>query len=102
MAHELVFSVRLAEGDTLAFEGVAEGFTVSNLPDRDPTVTAFLISFTASASLELLLALRRAAGARAFTLAMEHHGRRLTINTDDEGLDIELLSRVMKDFYRDD
>jgi hypothetical protein len=101
--HELVFSVRLAEGDTLSGEeSAAEGFAISSLPDRDPAITAFLVSFAASATLQVLLALRRIAGARALTLAMKHKGRRLTINTDDEGLDIELLSRVMKDFYRED
>jgi hypothetical protein len=101
--HELVFSVRLAEGETLPVDDVAsESFAITGLPDRDPAVTAFLISFAASASLEVLLALRRVAGSRALTLAMKHNNRRLTINTDDEGLDIELLSRVMKDFYRDD
>jgi hypothetical protein len=103
VGQELVFSVRLAEGETLAVDDIAkQGFGVSSLPDRDPTVTAFLISFAASASFELLRVLRRVAGTRGMTLALKHKGRRLTISTNDEGLDIGLLSRVMKDFYRDD
>jgi hypothetical protein len=80
----------------------AEGFAVAIVPDRDPALTSYLIDFAAAASLELLLALRRAARSRAIGLSMKHNGRRLTINTDDDGLDIELLSRVMMDFYRDD
>jgi hypothetical protein len=99
--HELVFSIRLADGETLDINGLAgDEFAITSLPDRDPTLTAYLISFAASASLELVLALRRVAHGRTFTLAMKHHGRRLTLTTNDDGLDIDLLSRVMKDFYR--
>jgi len=103
MRHELVFRVSSADGGISTVHDITgEGFSISGLPERDPMMGAYLVSFAASASLELLLALRRVAGARAFTLAMKHNGRRLTINTDDEGLDIELVSRLMKDFYRDD
>ena len=104
VAHELVASVRLGDGSSLAVDEIAaEGFAVSALPDRDPTVAAFLISFAASASLELLLAaLRRVVGSRPITLAMKRNNRRLTIDTNDDGLDVGLLSRVVKDFYRDD
>jgi hypothetical protein len=101
--HELIFSVRVGEDETLAVDSIgSEGFTISRVSDRDPTAVAFLVSFAGSALSELLLSLRRLAGSRSLRLAMKHNGRRLTITTDDEGLDIELLSRVMQDFYRDD
>lgn len=101
MEHELVFTVRLRDGETLRHGDMADlPFSISALPDRDPTVVAFLVSFAAAASLEALLALRQLAGRRSFSLAMRHNGRRLTITTDDEDLNLEHLSRVMKDFYR--
>jgi len=33
---------------------------------------------------------------------MKRKRRRLTITTNDDGLDVNLLGRVLKDFYRDD
>jgi hypothetical protein len=102
MDHELVASVRLAEGEALSFDETnSDVIAITRLPERDPILATFLVSFAASAVVELLVALRRLAGARALTLAMRHQGRRLTIDTDDDGLDMDLLSSVMKDFYRD-
>jgi len=102
MPGELVFSVHLAEGESPLvdqFEG--SGFDITAVPERDPTLVTFLVSFAATAAVDLLVLLRRVAGPSALKLAMRHNGRRLTIDTDDDGLDVEVLAQLMKDFYRD-
>ena len=105
MGDELVVTIRLNDGSELpAVDAIgAVEFDVSILPDRDPLVASF-----SSVSQRLHLSMPSCSrfaewwDRRNVTIAMKRKRRRLTITTNDDGLDVNLLGRGSKDFYRDD